>query len=234
MDYSKTKFTNMKEHKFTILISIGVVLIILVAPFIFTSPYYLARFNFSGTGSVGDTIGGLTAPFINGLAAILVFIAFREQVKANKLLVSRDQARDVLEQIKAIQENRNDQYPFEKTVGDIIDNADLMIAPSPDLKMTILLDRALYFLSEFVVAKELLERYNLEDNFIYNKLGYLYSIKYYAYIEKLVSSLRPRLGLPKNNHDGVIFEIVSTSEELNVYFDSIVGKYKVPSATEAK
>ncbi len=35
-------------------------------------------------GQIGDIFGGMTAPFINLLAAILVYISFNEQRKANK------------------------------------------------------------------------------------------------------------------------------------------------------
>jgi len=67
--------------------------------FLFTSvitllaPYFLTQFSiwpyvdFSRTGSIGDTIGGITAPIINLFAAFLVYVAFREQIKANELQV---------------------------------------------------------------------------------------------------------------------------------------------------
>lgn len=38
------------------------------------------------TGPIGDTLGGLTAPFIGLLSAILVYMSFQEQVKANRLV----------------------------------------------------------------------------------------------------------------------------------------------------
>lgn len=63
------------------------VLLILIAiifiPWIFTSSFFG---DYSNTGEIGDTIGGITAPFINGFGAVLVYIAFKEQVKANKLV----------------------------------------------------------------------------------------------------------------------------------------------------
>lgn len=62
-----------------------VLAIIIVVPWLFTQTYFSLG-NHSTTGEIGDTIGGLIARFINGLAAILVFVTFREQVKANKAL----------------------------------------------------------------------------------------------------------------------------------------------------
>ncbi len=42
-------------------------------------------FDFSKTGEIGDTIGGISGPFIAFIAAMLTFLAFWIQVKANKV-----------------------------------------------------------------------------------------------------------------------------------------------------
>lgn len=61
-------------------------LVILIMPFILTGHYFHDRFNFSETGQIGDTIGGITAPFMNLIGAFLVFYALKAQVKANELI----------------------------------------------------------------------------------------------------------------------------------------------------
>lgn len=61
-------------------------LVILTMPFVLTSQYFHERFNFSETGQIGDTIGGITAPFLNLIGAFLVFYALKAQVKANELI----------------------------------------------------------------------------------------------------------------------------------------------------
>jgi hypothetical protein len=53
-----------------------------VAPMIFTKLDY-HHFN-SKTGVIGDTIGGLTSPFLNIAGSILVFAALKAQIDANK------------------------------------------------------------------------------------------------------------------------------------------------------
>jgi len=53
----------------------------LLTPILFTQDWGLL--DFTNTGNIGDTIGGITAPFTNILAAILVFLAFRAQISAN-------------------------------------------------------------------------------------------------------------------------------------------------------
>ena len=65
-----------------LLLLIGIPIAIL-APLIFTQ---FSLVNFNNTGAIGDTIGGITAPFINIIAAILVFLALRAQIDANLLI----------------------------------------------------------------------------------------------------------------------------------------------------
>ncbi|QXP72552.1 hypothetical protein H0I31_02285 [Tenacibaculum sp. AHE15PA] len=52
--------------------------------YVFTRPFILKNFNFSETGQIGDAIGGITASIINLIGAVLVYISFKEQIKANE------------------------------------------------------------------------------------------------------------------------------------------------------
>lgn len=57
-------------------------LLIMLLPVILTQvPFSL--FDFTETGQIGDTIGGITAPFIGVIAGYLTFLAFHEQYRAN-------------------------------------------------------------------------------------------------------------------------------------------------------
>src|SRR5687767_386689 len=56
--------------------------IILTLPWVFT--HWQSVLDFTATGQIGDTIGGLTAPFVAILAALLTFIAFWVQYRANE------------------------------------------------------------------------------------------------------------------------------------------------------
>lgn len=56
----------------------------LVTPILFTLNFNLI--DFTSTGDIGDTIGGITAPFIGILGAILVFLALNAQVQANIII----------------------------------------------------------------------------------------------------------------------------------------------------
>jgi hypothetical protein len=85
-----------------LLLIIGVIIIFL-APWIFTRNWYLP--SFESTGPIGDTIGGITAPFLNLIGATLVFFALKAQVKANQL---------VQNQIKTDELDRNFRLVFEE------------------------------------------------------------------------------------------------------------------------
>lgn len=66
-------------------IGIGIFLCVL-APFIATQKAIWGSFDFSQTGQIGDTIGGITAPIVNIIGAILVFYALKAQIDANRLI----------------------------------------------------------------------------------------------------------------------------------------------------
>lgn len=64
--------------------------IILFSVLIMFVPFVLTRngwecFDFSNTGQIGDTIGGITAPFVGILGSFLVYLGFKEQIKSNKI-----------------------------------------------------------------------------------------------------------------------------------------------------
>jgi hypothetical protein len=67
-----------KKEKITFVI-IG--LSIMILPIIFTRSINLI--DFSSTGSIGETIGGITAPFMSFFGSILVYLALKSQIEAN-------------------------------------------------------------------------------------------------------------------------------------------------------
>ncbi|MCK0147981.1 hypothetical protein MWU78_20210 [Arenibacter sp. F26102] len=79
---------------------IGVfILLIIVAPIALTQ--YSSLFSFEDSGPIGDTIGGITSPFVNLLAAYLVFKSFSAQIFANA-----QQRKDHNTQIRLIQKEQ--------------------------------------------------------------------------------------------------------------------------------
>lgn len=81
--------------------------LIFLTPLTFTSYSYFSKANFTQTGQIGDTIGGITAPFINLLGAILVYLSFKEQFKANQiqlLLIQKQQLELEEEKVRTAQQ----------------------------------------------------------------------------------------------------------------------------------
>lgn len=71
----------------------ALIIVICFLPYLFT---HFSILDFSNTGQIGDTIGGIMSPFVGIIAAVLTFMAFWIQYKAND------------EQKNAIQENRKE------------------------------------------------------------------------------------------------------------------------------
>lgn len=107
------------------LIGIGIILCI-IAPLVATQIAFWESFNFSQTGQIGDTIGGITAPIVNIIGAILVFYALKAQIDANRLIqdqfdeqkseeINRKKLLYITEQVNVIRADLNDfTYTFRK------------------------------------------------------------------------------------------------------------------------
>lgn len=93
------KDENIFDTSFWVFVSVFSILIGLICffPYWLTKPALTENLNFSGTGQIGDTIGGTMTPFIAIAAALLTFIAFWVQYKANKQQAQqfKNQADDV-------------------------------------------------------------------------------------------------------------------------------------------
>ena len=95
----------LKVGKYLLLIGIP---LCLLTPLIFTLP--LGWANFSNTGSIGDTIGGITAPFINILGAILVFLALKAQIEANLVIQNQIDRQDAEKKLENESKQLNKYY----------------------------------------------------------------------------------------------------------------------------
>ena len=82
MKNSKSLF---KASTILIWLSFAFIAFSFIAPYIFTASSYCNRLDFTGTGTIGDTIGGIMNPFIAIAGVITTFLAFRMQVEANKI-----------------------------------------------------------------------------------------------------------------------------------------------------
>lgn len=85
---------------------------VLVAILSIISPWLLTRswsgIDFTNTGEIGDTIGGLTAPFLNLLSVTLLYLTLKEQIKINEKQI----------EIRDIQLSNNDRNSFLSILTD--------------------------------------------------------------------------------------------------------------------
>ena len=99
-------------------------LLLFIIVFFLTRESYFSTLDYSNTGQIGDTFGGITAPFIGVSGAILTFLAFFMQLKANEThniqfnQQSQDRERDKHENkiLYLIQQNR--EIAQSMTIGD--------------------------------------------------------------------------------------------------------------------
>lgn len=73
-------FDWLKKNLTAVYIIIAVITII--APWLLTRGWF--GIDFTETGQVGDTIGGLTAPFLNLLSVTLLYLTLKDQIKINE------------------------------------------------------------------------------------------------------------------------------------------------------
>lgn len=211
------KIENYKTSQIVLLL----VLIILILPPLLSLPAFCKYFDFSITGNIGDTIGGITAPFINGLAAILVFIAFRAQINANEIFKNQEKSRNIIEQILLIQE---DKLEIEKQISALISRISLLSSPLENILLNVI-NKVIYFTSEMHLAHELIVEYSGEKDFIYRKLYYLYVIRYKDLFTNLDVILKTSLTNINKDYEKYIVELLFEIKYLNDSLED-VNKYK--------
>lgn len=74
----------MKTEKQVLYLLIVGAILIVISPFILTRS--LGIIEFTGTGEIGDTIGGITSPIASIIGSILVYYALKAQIDANAII----------------------------------------------------------------------------------------------------------------------------------------------------
>lgn len=111
MTLKNNRIKNWNSFTITILIIAGLLFIFsFFAPSIFVKASSNPILDFSQTGPIGDTIGGIMNPFIALVGVLLTFLAFYMQIKANE--IQRKQFFEGLqaERDKTIREEKLDAY----------------------------------------------------------------------------------------------------------------------------
>jgi hypothetical protein len=115
-----------------LIVSVLTVIFSFIAPIIFTEYQCNSRYDFTNTGAIGDTIGGLMNPFIALAGIILTFMAFYMQIKANQIQILQFKQGIKEEKEKDIRNEKIDcynkisllKYDIQSIVKDIFSKAE--------------------------------------------------------------------------------------------------------------
>lgn len=173
-------------------------LIILFLPAILIQNSFFDFFSFGTESEIGDIMGGITGPFINAIAAILVFIAFKEQVKANNLIKEQqyfqhiqeqiyrleDDFLDIPEIVNIIEKNINTSFSIQRgAIGK--ENASVTIHLNDSA-----LNKAIYSTVLFQQTIDLIDKLEHNKEFMEKKIKTLYKIIYKDDYLKLDKALK--------------------------------------------
>jgi hypothetical protein len=105
------------------LLKIGLAILFLGIVLIASAPYIFTQFSFTynlaDKGTIGDAIGGTTAPIASLVGSILVFLSLYAQIQANRLVLTefkeeRDRYEQELKYRKAERNEELDKYSREE------------------------------------------------------------------------------------------------------------------------
>lgn len=115
--------------------------IILISPLLFTRS--LGIIDFTNTGEIGDTIGGITAPFASLLGSILVFFALRAQIDANLLIQNQIASQKQEEENNKVLRYFLDQYKIIRedinnfSINEVRNNQHAYLYPNKNSNTTV-------------------------------------------------------------------------------------------------
>lgn len=145
-------------------------LIVVIVPYIFTLPVFnVYKSNQGSTGEIGDTIGGLTAPFINGIGAILVYLAFKEQVKSTQQTRNLEISKIVNDRLNWLKSDPYDIVATESKIKECLGDGKVFEHT---------LNKAIYLLSEFEDIYDIAQNNSDEKEVLSKQIQYLYRIIY--------------------------------------------------------
>ncbi|WP_054513075.1 hypothetical protein [Chryseobacterium sp. ERMR1:04] len=113
-------------------LSILIIIFSFFAPYILTINASKSDLDFTGTGQIGDTLGGIMNPFIALGGVFLTFLAFYMQIKANQIQIGQFNEGISNEKVKKIRDEKISSYynlsllaiDLEDIVNDINEKTD--------------------------------------------------------------------------------------------------------------
>lgn len=146
-------YNNSKTIRYSILFLIFLTLFVIVLV-----QGYSFLFN-DQTAKIGDSIGGMTSPIINSVAALLVYIAFKEQKKANDIIFSQENFKMANEEINSL------SFDVCKTLIENLPKKQQSLYQRKELfsNLSDKIDELCYFFREIEIIIELIEGIRAEN-----------------------------------------------------------------------
>lgn len=86
VDFIEKYEAEINKHKAKALRYFGVgIALVIIAPVVLTQPAFISSLDFTNSGTIGSTIGGIAAPIVGIITAFLMYQAFLAQLEANKI-----------------------------------------------------------------------------------------------------------------------------------------------------
>lgn len=201
-------------------------LIILFIPPLIIKTSFIDFFNLGATtNEIGDTLGGITSPFINAIAAILVFIAFKEQVKANNLIKEQQYFQHIQEQINRLEDNfislSEIIEEIQKNIFGSVNIYNTQIGQTKPLTIHVneeAISKAYYITVLFQQTCDLIDQLEHNKDFMYKKIRILYIIMYKDNFTNLENKLKGVIN--QSSSETYIFELLVQIDILQKKFSN--------------
>lgn len=194
-------FEPILMKKTNLFIFIGIVIGLAGAPVLVTHPAVIRYFGFTDVSELVSVVNNLTAPVIAIAGAVVVYISFKEQVKANTYqfkALNEQRELDMMyrfyEELRADLARIQTEYGEKHKQTDILDSFMNYVyqdrqneSPYPDLSHFLE-----FVLKQFTFLAKRIKRTHLsksEKVYFIDKLNYLYKLYFEHYQERLESKL---------------------------------------------
>jgi hypothetical protein len=202
--------------------SIGFVLFLFSAIYLVIKPAIWASYDLTDTGQIGDTIGGITAPFINLLGAILVFVSFLEQNKANKLLSEQNTFvlfHELYKDLKSDFNNlcfsssaiKNGKEYYGKKAFSLFTNTLEKRIDSQSFPKNSFFDEVVFLIGNITIFINTIETSNIDDT----QKKYILKLLHFLYLTKI------------RKHLLSILELIKDKELHKDFYDTLFGAEKI-------
>lgn len=236
-DIENKEIKNWDTVTIILLILSGVIIIFsFFAPYYFTQSAKNSDLDFTATGAIGDTLGGIMNPFIALVGILLTFLAFYMQIKANQIQKQiffdglnlekekelKSEKKEHITRLKVVKALLNSMMSYYKVNGENL-NKFIQIEKGKPLAPNIYASSTSASYQNFLKL-DLLETYNslvyyFQDKEIEWEKDFIQVLDYLDFYDKMIIELRTKY----QDHIGKKFTLLSEEgNKLNSIMNDIL------------